>query len=449
MVKNSNGNQWILWCGLNDEADKLDRQLGDLAVNVKGADSLEQKEEKIYSFLNGQKKVLISKPKIAGHGMNFQNANHMAFIGLSDSYESYYQCIRREWRFGQDKPVNVEIVLTDCETEIYKNVLNKESEAKNMSRELVKNIDEFQKTELGISEESDFKNERKYFKGNSWELYQGDCVQVTDELPENSIDFSIYSPPFISLYTYSNTPLDMGNSKSEELFFQHYDYLIKNLLRITKEGRNTAVHVSQVPAMLIRDGYIGLKDFRGEVVRHYIAGGWTYHGEIVIQKNPQAQAVRTKSKSLLFVQLKRDSSWLRPGLADYVLLFRKPGENKVPILPKDITNEDWIKFAHPVWFDIRESNTLSKGEARSEDDEKHICPLQLDVINRSIRLWSNKGETVLSPFCGIGSEGYEAIKNGRRFMGIELKPEYAQVAVKNLRWAEQQANSPTLFSAVS
>jgi DNA modification methylase len=309
-----------------------------------------------------------------------------------------------------------------------------------MSRELVKNIDEFQKAELGISNESDFSYSRKVVSGIDWTIHNGDCVDVTSELSENSIDFSIYSPPFISLYTYSNTPLDMGNSKNESLFFEHYNYLIKNLFKITKEGRNTAVHVSQVPAMLVRDGYIGLKDFRGEVVRHYQSAGWIYHGEIVIQKNPQAQAVRTKSKSLLFVQLKRDSSWLRPGLADYVLLFRKPGENRIPIIPDDISNEDWIKFAHPIWTDIRENHTLSRGEARSEDDEKHICPLQLDVINRSIRLWSNQGDVILSPFAGIGSEGYEAIKLGRKFIGIELKPEYFNVAVKNLTWAENSKN---------
>jgi len=445
MVMSSNGSQWVLWCGLNDEANKLKKELGNLAVNVEGSDSLAVKEEKIFGFIRGDTKCLISKPKIAGHGLNLQNACNMAFVGLSDSYEQYYQCIRREWRFGQTKPVNVNIVLTDTEEEIYHNVVRKETEAENMSRELVKNIEEFERLELGVSVENNFNAERKHFRGDRWELYQGDCVEVSGELPDESIDFSVYSPPFISLYTYSATPLDMGNSKNADLFFEHYRYLIRNLLRITKKGRNTAVHVSQVPAMLVRDGYIGLKDFRGDVVREYQREGWIYHGEIVIQKNPQAQAVRTKSKSLLFVQLKRDSSWLRPGLADYVLLFRKPGDNKVPILPTDISNEDWIKFAHPIWTDVRESNTLTKGEARSDDDEKHICPLQLDVIDRCVRLWSNRDEIVLSPFAGIGSEGYQAILRGRRFIGIELKPEYVKVAKGNLNQAEERFNSPKLF----
>lgn len=439
LIKESS-EQWILWCGLNTESDMLHKKLNGLSVNVQGSDTIEKKKADIFGFINGDHQVLISKPKIAGHGMNFQNAHNMAFIGLSDSYESYYQCIRRQWRFGQKQPVNVFISITDTEHEIFENVKRKETEAKMLSTELIKNIEEFKRVEIG----TDHKNKERYFvvknETPNWTMYNGDSVEITATMPENSIDFSVYSPPFISLYTYSATPRDMGNSKSEDLFFEQYGFLIKNLLNITKVGRNTAVHVSQVPAMLIRDGYIGLKDFRGMVVRAYEEQGWIYHGEIVIQKNPQAQAVRTKSKSLLFVQLKRDSSWLRPGLADYVCLFRKPGENKVPILPKDISNEDWIKFAHPIWTDIRENRTLSKGEARSEDDEKHICPLQLDVIDRCVRLWSNPGEIVLSPFAGIGSEGYQSLLLNRKFVGIELKREYFEVACRNLAWAENSKN---------
>jgi DNA modification methylase len=225
--------------------------------------------------------------------------------------------------------------------------------------------------------------------------------------------------------------------------------MVRELLKVTRPGRNTACHVSQVPAMLVRDGYIGMKDFRGMAVKCYQDAGWIYHGEIVIQKNPQSQAVRTKSKSLMFVQLRRDSSWLRPGLADYILLFRKPGENAVPIRPDDISNDDWIIWAHPVWYDIRENNTLNKCEARTENDERHICPLQLDAIDRCIRLWSNRGETVLSPFAGIGSEGYQAIKTGRRFVGIELKPEYAEVAMKNLRRAENESGEYELIAGAN
>jgi DNA modification methylase len=194
------------------------------------------------------------------------------------------------------------------------------------------------------------------------------------------------------------------------------------------------VHVQQVAAMLERDGYIGIKDFRGETIRAYIENGWIYHGEVCIDKDPQAQAIRTKAKGLLFVQMRKDSTWSRPALADYILIFRKPGQNVVPVTP-DLTNEDWIHWARPIWYGIRESDTLQVAQARGDDDERHICPLQLGTIERCIRLWSNPGELVLSPFAGIGSEGYEALRLGRRFVGFELKPEYAGIAVKNLQAA--------------
>ncbi len=435
LIENSDGNQWICWCGRNDEANKLTACLGDIAVNVQGSDSLEKKEEAIWDFLAGRKRILVTKPKIAGFGMNFQNACNTAFVGLSDSYESYYQCIRRLWRFGQNNPVNANIILTNIESDIYKNVIRKERQAKKLSTEIVKNIEEFERIEIAGNSENDFSYDNQKHEGKNWVMYQGDCVDVSSQLSDDSIDFSVYSPPFIDLYVYTATPRDIGNSRSEKEFFDHYSFLIKQLFRITKPGRNTAVHVSQIPAQLISDGYIGLKDFRGKVCVAYENNGWIYHGEVVIQKNPQSQAIRTHAKGLLFAQLKRDGSWLRPGLADYVLIFRKPGENQVPIKP-DVTNDEWIKFAHPVWFDIKETNVLNKLEAKTDKDSKHICPLQLDVIDRCVRLWSNPGEIVFSPFAGIGSEGYQALKRKRRFIGIELKPEYVKAAIKNLKMAE-------------
>jgi DNA modification methylase len=205
--------------------------------------------------------------------------------------------------------------------------------------------------------------------------------------------------------------------------------------------------VAQIPSQKARDGVIGLKDFRGETIANFQSAGWIFHGEVCIDKDPQAQAIRTKSKGLLFTQMHKDSSWSRPALADYVLLFRAPGENRVPIQP-DITNDEWIEWARPIWYGIRESDTLNVVEARSDDDDRHICPLQLGTIERCIRLWSNRGETVLSPFAGIGSEGYEAILRGRRFIGVELKPEYWGVAVKNLRQAESLMHTPDLFTAL-
>lgn len=425
----NNGNQYLVWCGMNEEARAI-HELVPGSVNVEGKIKTEEKAMSLESFQDGTIQTLITKPKIAGFGMNFQNCNNQIFVGLSDSYEAYYQCIRRSWRFGQTKPVNVYIVLSEYEREIYQNVIRKEKEAQEMSDRLVEHVRQYEKAEIE-NVLSDYVYETDTVKTDEYTMMLGDSVERMKEIPDNSIDMSVFSPPFLSLYTYSPTERDIGNSRTEQEFFKHFNYISKELLRITKTGRNCCVHVSQVPAMLVRDGYIGIKDFRGKTIQHFEDIGWTYHGEVCIDKDPQAQAIRTHSKGLLFVQLKKDASWLRPALADYILIFRKPGENEKPIIP-DLTNNEWIEFARPIWYGIRESDTLNVREARSEDDDRHIAPLQLGTIERCIRLWSNKGETIFSPFAGIGSEGYKAIDLDRKFIGIELKPNYYRVAINNL-----------------
>lgn len=286
-----------------------------------------------------------------------------------------------------------------------------------------------------------------------WTLVNDDCIEaIGRDVPDASVDLSVYSPPFASLYTYSATERDLGNSRTSAEFFEHYGFLIRELFRATKPGRLTCVHVAQIAAMLERDGYIGMKDFRGDVIRAYVADGWIYHGEVCIDKDPQAQAIRTKSKGLLFVQMKKDSTWSRPAMADYILLFRKPGVNAAPVTHDEtdplaaLSNDDWISWARPIWYGIRESDTLQVAEARDDDDERHICPLQLGTIERCIRLWSNPGDLVLSPFAGIGSEGYEAVRLGRIFWGAELKPSYYDVAVRNLTAAEQRKTQASLFT---
>lgn len=281
-------------------------------------------------------------------------------------------------------------------------------------------------------------------QGDGWMMYQGDSAEVMPGIPDASVDFAVFSPPFQALYVYSPTERDLGNSRTPAEFFQHFGYITKELRRVMRPGRNVAVHCAQITAQKVLDGVIGLKDFRGQLIEHFQGEGFVYHGEVCIDKDPQAQAIRTHAKGLLFVQKRKDSTWLRPALADYILIFRAPGENAVPVVPSDITDEDWIQWARPVWYGIRETDTLQAPPKKNDD--RHVAPLQLGVIERCVRLWSNKGETVLSPFAGIGSEGYEAIRLGRRFLGIELKPEYFQVAVKNLQEAEDLAKSGTLFS---
>ncbi len=284
--------------------------------------------------------------------------------------------------------------------------------------------------------------------GDTWDLWLGDSCERMAEIPDDSVGLSVYSPPFASLFTYSPSVRDLGNSASRGEFFDHYGFIIRENLRITMPGRICAVHVQQLTTTKATNGVIGMTDFRGDVIRAYMDAGWIFHGEVTVDKDPQAQAIRTKAQALMFVTKNRDSSMTRPALADYLLLFRKPGDNAVPI-KNDVSNEEWIDWARPVWLDIRETNTLNERVARDEADERHICPLQLDFIERVVRLWSNRDETVFSPFAGIGSEIHTAVRLGRRGLGIELKPSYWRTAVGNLRDLDERMALPALFDEVS
>lgn len=284
--------------------------------------------------------------------------------------------------------------------------------------------------------------------GNGWTAMLGDSCERLAEVPDESVDLSVYSPPFASLFTYSPSDRDLGNSRDRVEFFEHYGYIVDHMLRVTKPGRLSVVHCQQLATQKGRDGAIGLSDFRGQLIQAHVDAGWIFHGEVTIDKDPQAQAIRTKATSLMFVTLNKDSSMSRPALADYLLMFRKPGDNAVAIKP-ECDNDTWIEWARPCWFGIRESNTLNTAVARENEDERHICPLQLDLIERCIRLWSNRGETVLTPFLGIGSEAVTAVKLGRQAIGCELKPSYWAAAVKNLQDAEYEASLPTLFDALA
>ncbi len=295
-------------------------------------------------------------------------------------------------------------------------------------------------------------------QGNGWAIYNGDCCEVVPALPDESIGFSVFSPPFASLYVYSDIVNDMGNCESDEQFFEQFSYLVKELFRVTKTGRLCSVHCMNMPSTIQHNGYIGLRDFRGDIIRCFQANGWIYHSEVCIWKDPVTAMQRTKALGLLHKQVCKDSAMSRQGIPDYVCTFRKPGKNADPIAGEfdhfvgtdfektgNFSIDTWQRYASPVWMDIDQSNTLNGRAGRDDKDTRHICPLQLDVIHRCLQLWSKEGDTVLSPLLGVGSEGFEAIKMKRKFIGVELKESYFAEAVKNLRRAEAIANAPTLF----
>lgn len=275
-------------------------------------------------------------------------------------------------------------------------------------------------------------------------LYQGDCVQLIQDLPDESIGFSIFSPPFSDLYVYSDAIEDMGNCKDYNEFFIAFDLLVKNLYRVLKQGRLVAVHCMDLPIQKGKEGYIGLRDFSGMILKSFNDAGFIYHSRVTIWKNPVTEMQRTKALGLLHKQLSKDSAMSRVGIPDYLMVFRKEGEHNDPV-HCNINVDTWQQWASPVWMDIDYSDTLNKMPARDGRDEKHICPLQLPTIKRAVSLWSNPGDIVLTPFLGIGSEVYQSILLGRKGIGFELKESYFKEAVKNVKQAELETSQATLF----
>lgn len=288
-------------------------------------------------------------------------------------------------------------------------------------------------------------------QGRGWSLYNGDCIEVVAGLPSDSIGFSVFSPPFASLYTYSNSDRDMGNCRTHAEFFEHFAFLMAELNRVLMPGRSVSMHCMDLPTSKVRDGVIGLTDFPGDLIRCGQKVGFVYHSSVVIWKDPVTAMQRTKALGLLHKTIRTDSSMSRMGIPDRVVTLRKPGENPVEIAhPGDSYPVDrWQKVASPVWMDINPSDTLQFRAARDENDERHIAPLQLEVIRRCVELWSAPGDVVLTPFAGIGSELYVAIEQGRKAIGVELKPTYFEQAVRNLRAAEEAQNGDLFAGAAA
>ena len=450
---NATPGPWVVWCGLNAEADAF-RKLCPDAREVRGSDDYDDKRQTLSDFADGKIRVLLTKASIAGHGMNWQHCAQMAFLGVSDSWEQYYQAVRRCWRFGQTKPVNVYVIASDREGAVVSNLNRKDKQAGELAGELIAHMQDLNSQALhegGTVRTGDaYETGRVDDPKGNWTMHRGDCVEVMRTLPSDATHFSIHSPPFASLYTYSASERDMGNVRDHEEFFAHYRFAIAELYRLTMPGRLASVHCMNLPTSKVRDGVIGLTDFRGQIIQAYQDAGWIYHSEVVIWKDPVTAMQRTKALGLLYKQIKKDSAMSRQGIPDYLVTFRKPGDNpeRVTKTPEDFPVGLWQNYASPVWMDINPSDTLQYRSAREHNDERHICPLQLDVIRRAVRLWTNPGDVVLSPFAGIGSEGVVSRELSRRFIGIELKGSYFGQATRNLAAAQAQEEAD-LFACAS
>lgn len=446
---NSNDNQWIVWGLKNNETDTVSKLL-DNSVNVQGSDTPEYKAKHLNGFAKGEFKTLITKTSIASFGMNYQQCNQMIFMSYDFKFEAFYQAVRRCYRFGQKNKVTVHILIPESQVNVRQTILEKEKQHFERIKEMAK-----------YSAESNYKTAKskvkimnKEIKTDHYHLINGDCVQETKKLPDDCADVIVFSPPFAELYVYSDKEEDMGNVSDYKQFEQHFKFLIPELKRVLKSGRMCAVHCMDLPIQKGKEGYIGLRDFSGMLIDWFQNEGFIYHSKVTIWKNPVVEMQRTKSLGLLHKTIKKDSIMSRVGIPDYILCFRNEGDNKVPVThqDKDSSKLDylpvdlWQKYASPVWYDIDYTRTLQYRSGRDGNDEKHIAPLQLDTIERLLHLYSNEGETVFSPFGGIGSEGCSAIKMNRKSISIELKESYFKLNENNHRaFVEEKNATLTLF----
>ena len=437
VVNADSSEPWLIWCHLNDEAELL-QSLITGSINVQGSDKAEYKAEQMMAFSHGKLRVLISKPKICGFGMNWQHCARMAFVGLDDSFEKFYQAVRRCYRFGQKRSVQVHLFTAENEGQILENLKRKEKQHHEMSENMVEHMKDIMNKELAGQQNIVDEYHEDTHEGDGFTVHLGDCVKWSKRMADNSIDYSVFSPPFADLFVYSNSDHDMGNCKNDSEFVAQLRYLIAELFRVIKPGRNVSFHCMNLPTTKMRQGFIGLRDFRGDLIRAFQDAGFIYHSEVCIWKDPVVAMQRTKALGLLHKTIRENSTMSRMGLPDYVVTMRKPGDCEERVTHgDDLPVQMWQKYASPIWDDINQGRTLNKLPARDENDEKHMCPLQLDVIERCIHLWTNKDDLVFSPFTGIGSEGYTAIKMGRRFVGTELKPQYWNLACENIADAKR------------
>jgi DNA modification methylase len=438
IVNNSNENH-IIWVKTDEDGDEITKRI-EGAKQVKGSDKVEKKEALLNGFAKNEFRVLVTKAKIAQFGLNYQNCSNQVFMSYDFSFESLYQAVRRSYRFGQKNEVNVHLISLDTMENVNSTLTRKQNQFKEMQHNMVnkmKEQKEVQTTGLRTHETDLYK------------LINGDCVEAMQTLEENSIDYSFFSPPFSDLYMYSSDTRDLSNSKDYEQFFQHFEYVCINLFRILKEGRLVSMHLTQLSTTISKDGFVSIVDFRGDIIRMMQSLGFYFHAEVAIRKDPKTIAQRTKAQSLLHGTTKKDSTKVRMAFPDYILTFKKPGENLEPITHDGagVPFELWCKIAEPIWMEVDEKKVLSVRDVNKGSDEKHMTPTQLQPIEWLYMLYTNKGDTVFSPFSGIGSEGYQAVKMNRKFIGAELKENYFETSIKNLDLAvHESTNVIDLFS---
>jgi len=426
--------QIIVWTLQNEESRRLAQAIPD-SVEVNGSMSDDVKSERINAFRKGEVRILITKPKIAMYGLNMQNCATQINSGLNFSFEEYYQRVRRSWRFGQKKNVRIINVIPESMKSVWQVIQGKEKNFKKKQAETIEKITGEWKTKRGKSMQ---------IKKSDYQITNGDCVTEMQKMPDASVGFSVFSPPFADLYTYSDDPNDMSNVGSYSEYMKQFTFMVRELYRILKPGRNVALHCMDLPIQKGKEGFIGLRDYSGEIIKLFSEIGFIYHSRVTIWKNPVTEMQRTKALGLLHKQTKKDSTMSRVGIPDYVLVFRKDGERSEPV-NMNIDVDTWQKYASPVWMDIDYGDTLNYTAGRGPNDDKHICPLQLPTIERLITLYTNKGDTVFTPFMGIGSEVYQALKMGRKAIGVELKKSYFDVAARNAENAMKENSQLEMF----
>ena len=441
-ILNNSTENFIVWIKSNDEEAELMKLVPD-AVCVNGSDKSEVKEKRLLGFANNEFRILVTKTKIAQFGLNYQNCKNQIFLSFDFSFEGLYQAIRRSWRFGQKNNVNITLVTVETMGNVIESIKEKQLKFENMQKEMQRAMNE--------SNSSIHKTDDKFRTevGNNWTLVNGDSTEYIKTISDNSIDYTFFSPPFSDLYMYSSDPRDLSNNSSYSNFFKHFEFMIPEILRITKSGRLVSMHCTQLSKSKGRDGKLEIIDFRGDLIRAMQKYGFTFHAEVAIWKDPKIIAQRTKNMQLLHATTKKDSTVNRMGFPDYLLTFKKDGENLEPVNhdKNGIDFKYWCKIAEPIWLEgeIEAGDVLSVREAKAQHDEKHMTPTQKEPIKRLLELYTNPNDLVFSPFNGIGTEGYVSLEQGRRYLGIELKESYFDLSIKNLNNAELKKQQTTLF----